>query len=125
MKDDFFNSDLSKEEAEELDKICKEEAEAENREFRQNAVVLEKVKSMVSSEMFEDIKASLEDSENTFSFIITNKPKGEHQQEAEYPAIGGIWVDQTTNGGYSGDDYAGTVSIKLKKNKYFEYSYWM
>ncbi len=36
-----------------------------------------------------------------------------------------IWVNQTTDGGYSGDSYAGTCDIKISEGKYLRFSYSM
>ena len=87
--------------------------------------VLETVESLVTPEMFKDIEDAILHSEYAYNYKITDAPKGEFQQEDEYPALGGIWVDQTTNGGYSGDDFAGTVSVKIDDRNYFEFTYSM
>ena len=121
----FGVSDLSKEDQKEMDKAWKEIAEAEKEQQEKEILVLEEVKAVVTPEMFEEIESCLVDSDNTYGYKITDKPQGEFQQEDEYPALGGIWVDQTTNGGMAGDDFAGTISIKLGENKYFEFGYWM
>jgi hypothetical protein len=75
--------------------------------------------------MFDEIEHVIEDSDHTYDFKIVDEPKGEFQQEDEYPVLGGIWVDQTTNGGYTGDDFAGTVSIKIDNRNYLEFAYSM
>jgi len=34
-----------------------------------------------------------------------------------------IWINQTTNGGYSGDEYAGTVYAEIEKGIYLAWTY--
>lgn len=97
----------------------------ENEQFERDQMVLGEVKNRVSEEEFQDIIWSLEFSENTYGYKITDKPKGDFQEESDFNALKGQWVDQTTNGGYVGDDFAGTVSIQIGENEYFEYHYWM
>lgn len=36
-----------------------------------------------------------------------------------------VYVNQTTNGGHSGDDYAGTYDIKINDSKYLRVEYSM
>ena len=80
---------------------------------------------MVTDEEFEEIEDVIEMSENAFDFSIEEKPLGEFQREEEYDHIEGIWVNQTTNGGYIGDEFAGTISIKIQDDKYFQFHYYM
>ena len=60
-----------------------------------------------------------------FNFKIVDKPIGKLQDCEDYEFIGGVYVNQTTNGGYTGDEFAGTCSIKISENEYFQYSYSM
>jgi hypothetical protein len=36
-----------------------------------------------------------------------------------------VWVNQTTNGGYTGDEFAGTICIEIGENEYLKYNYSM
>jgi hypothetical protein len=96
----------------------------ENEQTEKDNKVLDDVKLLVSEEIFEDIKIVLEESENVYDFSIEDKPIGEFQKE-NYDYLDGIWVNQTTNGGYIGDEFAGNVSIKIDENKYFQFYYSM
>ena len=54
-----------------------------------------------------------------FNFQIEDKPKGKIEDSDEYEFIK-VYVNQTTNGGYTGDEFAGTCSIKITENEYLE-----
>ena len=45
------------------------------------------------------------------------------KEENEFGCIVGMWVNQTTNGGFTGDEFAGTVSIKLKEDMWLHVPY--
>ena len=103
----------------------KDMIEEEKRELQENQKILEIVKSKVSEKVFEDIKWSLAEGEHTFNYKITDKPKGKFQKELDFEELDGQWVNQTTNGGFTGDEFAGTISIKLNDKEFFEFSYSM
>ncbi len=93
-----------------------------NEEYDRCEQVLIKVKSIVSKDIFNEIKVLLKESDNTSDYKITNKKHGNIEND-DYPFR--YWVDQTENGGYSGDSFSGTISVEIGKNKYFEFSYSM
>ena len=53
---------------------------------------------------------------------IVDEKKGD-KQDTHYDIITEEWVNQTTNGGYTGDEFAGTVYFKLNNDKYLQISY--
>lgn len=111
---------LSQEDAECLaayDEMHREMAEQREQE---NAV-LEQVKAMVSPKVFDQIKDTLSDSSYTHSYLIAAAPLGQPQDESF--DLGDVYVDQTTNGGMSGDDYAGTMSMPLPDGRFFQFCY--
>lgn len=59
----------------------------------------------------------------TCDYQIAGTPIGREQDE-EGP-WGKHFVNQTTNGGYTGDEYAGTVSIPLGDGRFFQFGYSM
>lgn len=109
----------------ELDKIWEEISEAENKRYQKDQEILKLVEESVSNTVYNDILYSIEMSENTYDYLITNKPEGEFQKEEDFESLDGQWVNQTTNGGYIGDEFAGTISIKINEDKYFQFSYSM
>jgi hypothetical protein len=119
-----FNKELE-ETNKQMNADLKAWADEENEHHRKDMEVLDLVKSKLSEEAFDDVKYQLELSENTYNYKITDKPKGHFQKDSDLFIIEGVWVDQTTNGGYTGDTFAGTVSIKLNENEYFEFNYYM
>lgn len=99
--------------------------DAMNQQKQKDKQVLEIAKGLLSPSAYKELLMVIEDSENTWGFKIEDSPVGKFQMEDEYPELIGIWVNQTTNGGMSGDEYAGTVSVKLKNNSYFKFFYSM
>ena len=100
-----------------MDDWMKEQLEQE----KKDAEVLETIKQQVSAEQFENIKAELEEDENTSNYRIVYEPIGtpQHESDGDYT----IWINQSC--GETGDDYSGTVCMKLKDGKYFMWDYWM
>lgn len=59
---------------------------------------------------------------------ITNKPKGQKQNDETLPLwlswyFRDIWVDQYYNGGYSGDDFEGNFYYRLLPFVYLTFNY--
>ena len=75
-------------------------------------MVLDQVQALVSKAVYQEILGELADSQ-TFDYKITTSPVGSEQDDGA--SWGSTFVNQTINGGYSGDDYAGTLSIPLVK----------
>ena len=82
------------------------------------------VKNVVSEKKFNEILQVIEESEYTYDFKLTNKPLGKFQDDG-YECLKGIYVDQTCNGGYTGDTFGGTVSVEYIKGKFLQFSYSM
>ena len=100
-----------------MDDWMKEQLEQE----KKDAEVLENIKLEVSAEQFENIKFELEESEHTSNYKIVYEPVGIPQHESEGDYI--IWINQSC--GETGDNYSGTVCIKLSIRKYLMWDYWM
>lgn len=86
-----------------------------------NQSVLDQVQAMVSLVAFQQIKYTLSESGFTHSYLIADSPLGEPQDD-DY-VLGDVYVDQTTSGGHTGDDYAGTMSMPISSGKYFQFCY--
>ncbi len=86
-----------------------------------NQAVLDQVQAMVSPDAFQQIKNTLADSGYTHGYQIADNPIGEPQDDGF--VLGDVYVDQTTNGGFTGDDYAGTMSMPLPAGRYFQFCY--
>lgn len=82
----------------------------------ENSAVLDQVQAMVSPEAFQQIKDTLADSGFTHSYQIADSPVGVPQDDDF--VLGTVYVNQTTNGGFSGDDYAGTRGCKPEPQKF-------
>lgn len=99
--------------------------EAIDREMKElhekNKAVLDQVEALVSPEAFQQIQEALSDSEYTCEYQIVGQPVGLAQDDGY--VLGDVFVDQTTNGGISGDEYAGTICMPLTAGSYFHFYY--
>jgi hypothetical protein len=86
-----------------------------------NQVVLDQVQALVFPDAFQQIKDTLSESGYTHSYLIADHSLGLPQDDGFL--LGDVYVDQTTNGGHTGDDYAGTMSMPLPAGRYFQFSY--
>ena len=98
-------------------------------EYRQNEAnkiaVLNELKQKVTPEYLEAINQWLEDPDNGIwgDLEITDKPIGEWQDESSdyWDTLKGMYVNQSC--GYAGDDYHGTLEIKLPQNEFLRASF--
>jgi len=86
-----------------------------------NQAVLDQVRVLVSSEAFEQIKETLSDSDYTYNYQIVGQPIGAPQDDGFL--LGEVFVHQTTNGGITGDEFAGTMCMPLTDGSYFQFCY--
>lgn len=91
----------------------------EEQQTKDNAV-LSQVRQFVSAQAFQEIEVLLAESE-CFDYSIVALPIGEPQDDGY--VLGSIYVDETMNGGLSGDSYAGTVCVSLGRGTYLKYNY--
>lgn len=121
-KNEFWPWD-SEEEKEQYFEIMDEHYEdiaAQQKEYQQKTDdILNEIKSLKSTEWMEELLQYAKDSEIHNPFEIVTKPKGQWQEESEYPTLGGVWVDQSSSYGCE-DCYYGTVTVKVDENKYLE-----
>lgn len=98
--------------------------EVKNQELEEQKI-LDIVKSKVSEGALKEIEYELNQDGYVYNFKIIDKPIGELRDCEDYEFIEGVYVNQTKNGGYSGDEFAGTCSIKISENEYFQFAYSM
>ena len=70
-------------------------------------------------DLYEEIYRDCEEGDN---FSIVKKPEGDKQNSDESSLK--VWVNQTCNGGYTGDDFSGDIFIKINDNLYLRWIYW-
>lgn len=97
----------------------KNEKKRQKEEDKSLKKVLDYVKSLISLSQYEDVLETMKESDYTYNYQITDVPRGVYQKEDNY------WVNQTADGGFTGDEFAGTISILLPNNKYFQFNYSM
>ena len=83
--------------------------------------VIDQVQAIVSPTAFKQINETLFDSGTTHTYLITNRPLG-HPQDDNY-ILGEVYIEQTSGGGLSGDDYSGTICMPLGDGRFFQFSY--
>lgn len=95
--------------------------EKEKETFLKNSRVIEEAMKDMNEEERLALEDYLEETIND-NFQITSKPvTNEKESFTEYPFD--IYVNQTVNGGYIGDEYSGQISIFLKEDKFLTYDY--
>jgi hypothetical protein len=87
----------------------------------ENQGVLDQVQTLVSHDAFQQIKDTLCDSGYTHGYLITDQPHGEPQDDGF--VLGEVYVDQPLKDGFTGDDYAGMMSMPLAAGGFFQFNY--
>lgn len=96
------------------------EHDREQRKKRGEALAY--VATIVGARKLKHIKDFIADCEYTAEFEIVDTHGGHRQDEKGF-AFRYIYLDQYSNGGMSGDDYAGWVWIPLPKGKFLKFHY--
>jgi len=86
-----------------------------------NQAVLDQVQALVCAKAFKQIKEALSESDYTHTYQIVDQPVGKAQDDMF--VLGDVFINQTLNGGFSGDEFAGTYSMPLGGGKYFQFHY--
>lgn len=91
---------------------------------RINNRIIKSIKAVKGDKFEKDfIKCITEMEINGGAWSFVKEPCGHFQEESGFGLIKGVWVDQWCNGGYSGDDFAGDIYVKLKENKFLKMGY--
>lgn len=96
------------------------EHDREQRRKRDEALAY--VATIVGVRKLKHIKGFIADCDYTSEFEIVDSHGG-HRQDEKGTAFRYIYLDQYSNGGMSGDDYAGWVWIPLPQGKYLKFHY--
>ena len=84
--------------------------------------VLELIEKQVTKEDYQKILNSIEDSETTYDYKILTEAKGLEIIDDKY-THGLSRVEQLTNGGMIGDEFAGNIYIPISEKEFFKYTY--
>lgn len=87
--------------------------------------ILDHIKSIVSDGIFKDIEYNLNECYCCYDLNVVDNPKGIFQDSEDYEFIDGIYIDETVSGGYTGDEFMGTCSIKISESEFLQFSYSM
>lgn len=90
---------------------------------RVNNRILKAIESVKGALFTESLMNLIKESEGILGKArITRHPEGHKWQKEWYSRqIQGIWITQVT--GYLGDDFSGTISVKIRKGRYFTFDY--
>jgi len=117
-----MNSYMTSEEMEIEKQACYEAMrEDDNKEEAKQAKVLKRIKKRVSANWFNSIMDFLEDQDYIHDFSIIEKPVGQRQKE-DY-RFAHSYINQYSNGGISGDDFAGQACLPIRGGLYFSFHY--
>lgn len=124
------NSEYTPSESEFMSDYTKMILEEEEKERIQNEDVLSKIKPLVSENYFDAINLFLYDDEHGIwgNLMLVDKPIGEWQDELNewnddtyWLVLKGMYVNQSC--GYTGDDYNGTLEIKITDDLFLRCSF--
>lgn len=91
---------------------------------RQNEKALQDAIAPFGSEVAEAVKDFRSDQTFTeFVGIVGSAEVQGDRQESEYETFDHEYINQTTNGGYTGDEFAGTIYFPLSDTQYLAMSY--
>lgn len=80
------------------------------------------VDALVSKRAAKDIREYIDECGYTCEFGIVDSHGGHKQDEGDF-AFKFLYINQTCNGGYTGDDFSGEMWIPLKRGKYLHFHY--
>jgi len=113
------NENLTKEESERMAQeeitIIKEIA----KENKKDLDFFNSQKKYLSEDQLYYLEEEIKGCDYIGNFKIISKPIGNKQQEQGFD----MWVNQTTNGGYTGDEFRGDCCILMSNGKYLQWSY--
>ena len=95
--------------------------EKQSKRYNRVLTIIEKLKGKPFVEELENI---LKESEADGTFNFVRETDGEYEEEG-CELIKGMWVNQYSNGGFTGDSFAGYCYIELKPNRYLKFHYSM
>jgi len=105
---------------EDMEEYRKEQEEEE----RKDNEVIEEAKKLFSKEQWEEVETEIANDGYTSNFCFVDKCF-EKEKSDDYKLID-LFIDQTVNGGYLGDEYAGYIYVKIpNQNRYLKWGYAM
>ena len=90
---------------------------------RHNKRRIELLSRFKTKRFIKQIRELMEDGVHSLCFVRTTE-RGK-KQKSDYSAIKWEWVDQYTNGGYLGDEYAGYIYVQVKPDRFLRMQYEM
>ena len=109
---------MDKEEEKSMKKDMDSYYQEENERMEKEEELLKSIKKEIFPKLYKYLMEHIEEYSSSY-FEIVEKPEGENQDEEGYE----FWVNQTVNGGYTGDDYQGYCYFELSEKRYLKWSY--
>lgn len=117
---------MDKESEKALNDFYDEMAKEENRINEKRIKVLNHIQEIVGETYRKDVEACLDECESCGEFQLVDITciKGNRQEE-DWNSYDHVYVNQTTDGGYTGDSFAGHIYIPITKKLYLKSYYSM
>ena len=112
-------------EKEEMDEAMQSYQEIVKKEYDKQQKVVEEVKQLMGDEWYSEVLEALEFPEVCYPAEIVDSKSGVPQTDYDGDQIKVYWVNETINGGYTGDTFAGTIYFPLSNGKYLMFHYSM
>ena len=97
--------------------------EADKKDRDRKNKIIKRIKRYLPECWFKQIEYCIEDSGWCTRFEIVKSTEGHEKQNDGYRFK--VFVDQYCNGGYWGDEFAGTICIPIKNGNYLKFHYSM
>lgn len=121
--------EMTEQDKRDLDEAMRILEEQTLRQCARDKRILNAIRKINGDSFHDELKDIIIDLDQCGGFSIVDEPKGSYQTEDWGIIIPGVWVDQWRNGGYTGDDFAGDVYVKItrpnKTDKYLKLPYQM
>lgn len=97
--------------------------EADKKETKKKQKLLKQISRYLPACWFDQIVDYIDDCGWVWGFEIVRNTEGHEKQNDGLRFK--VFVNQTCNGGYTGDDFAGTVCLPIKNGNYLKFHYSM
>jgi len=84
---------------------------------KNRAAIMSEIKEIKGESFVSELEDYLAEEGGNFDFSFVEKHVGELLDE-DFEVMSEIYINQTTNGGFTGDTYAGTICVKIEEKKF-------
>lgn len=118
---------LTKQQQQQYNEAMAAMVEMDLKERKNTEDVLARVKEIVNANHYEEIVYFIDELDRASNVrLVTTPPNDEfYQKESDYDYIKECWVNQTVNGGYTGDSFAGWCWLQIDEFLWLQMYYEM